>query len=53
MLLQKLVTNRLGGHDFPVFDRNGLNMALDNLPAHLRSPGWPKVTVSYRSHLNP
>jgi len=48
VLLQKLLTNNQGDEDFPFFDRDGLNMALDNLPTHLRSPGWPPAIIERR-----
>jgi hypothetical protein len=35
-LLRKLLTNCLSDDDCPFFDRDGLNIALDNLPKHLR-----------------
>jgi hypothetical protein len=50
LLLQKLLTNNQGDDDFPFFDRHGLNVALDPLPRHLRSAGWPKITVIPRIH---
>ncbi|MGA2389584.1 MAG: DUF3800 domain-containing protein [Candidatus Sulfotelmatobacter sp.] len=50
IILQKLLTNNRGDDDFPIFDRYGLNVALDNLPQYLRSPGWPKITVLPRIH---
>jgi hypothetical protein len=48
ILLQKLLTNNQGDDDFPFFDRHGLNVALDDLPRHLRSPGWPPIVVQRR-----
>lgn len=44
-LLRRLITNRIEDDDFPFFDTEGLNVALHNLPAHMRSPGWKPVRL--------
>jgi hypothetical protein len=51
-LLRRLATNAVSDNDFPFFDKEGLNVALHNLPAHLRSAGWTPVTLKAdRGHL--
>lgn len=47
-LLQKLLTNLQSVDDCPFLDRDGMNMALNKLPLHMRSPGWPSVVIRPR-----
>jgi hypothetical protein len=44
-LLKRLLTNAQDDHDFPFFDAEALNIALHNLPAELRSPGFKSVKI--------
>jgi hypothetical protein len=43
-LLRTLATNARSDNDFPFFDQEGLNVALQKMPTHLRSAGWTPVT---------
>jgi hypothetical protein len=45
VLLRTLATNARSDNDFPFFDQEGSNVALHNLPTHLRSPGWHPVRL--------
>lgn len=50
LLLRKLLTNRQDADAFPFFNREGLNIALQNMPEHMRSAGWKKVPFTIRKH---
>lgn len=45
LLLRGLLTNIKSFQDFPFFDADGLNKALHNLPAELRTPGFTPVKI--------
>jgi hypothetical protein len=48
VILQQLLTNAQSNDDFPFFDREGLNVALDSLPRHLRSSKWTPTVIRRR-----
>jgi hypothetical protein len=50
-ILRRLIRNSPDEDSFPFFDREGLNLALNNLPAHMRSPGWPPVKLRPRNRM--
>lgn len=45
---RKLVSNCLGRYQFPFLDDDGINRALQNIPAHLRGPAWRQLPVEFR-----
>lgn len=47
-LLKRLLTNWQDESDFALFDREGLNIALHDLPKELRSEGWRPVQPQRR-----
>jgi hypothetical protein len=49
-LLRKLISNAKAGGDqqFPFLDEQGLNMALQQIPAHMRGVGWHPITTEQR-----
>lgn len=47
-LLRKLISNSNKRYQFPFLDDEGVNRALQNIPAHLRGPAWRMVPVELR-----
>lgn len=47
-LFRKLVSGSRERYQFPFLDNNGINLALQNIPAHLRGPAWRKLPVEFR-----
>jgi len=45
-LLRRLIRNQTQENDFPFFDAYGLQVALHNMPEHLRSPGFTPITIA-------
>jgi hypothetical protein len=44
-ILRTLLTHVRDTYDLPFFDAEGLNVALHNMPKHMRSPDWKPVTL--------